>query len=117
MVSAYYDPGSRDGFYQPKERRASAPKVMADADRAEELARLFSKAQDAAQELSFSVSKMPFHFKACASDVKRGKGVSLEDIHYQGALLKSRASEALRAIAALHDYAAAMTGEQERGEA
>ncbi len=78
----------------------------------QELACLFGKACDATQELSFVISKMPFHFRACADDVKRGKAVSVENIEYQGTLLKARASAALKAIGALHAHAAATFPEQ-----
>ncbi len=78
----------------------------------EELASLYSKAQGATQELSFCVDRLPNHFKACADDLKRGKAVSVENIEYQGTLLKTRASAALKAIGALHAHAAATFPEQ-----
>ena len=78
----------------------------------QELVRLYGKAQDATQELSFCLTRMPEHFKACGSDVKRGKPVSVENISYQGMLLKARASAALKAIGALHAMAAATFPDQ-----
>lgn len=78
----------------------------------QELIRLFGKAQDAVQELSFIVAGMPGHFRACAGDLKRDKSVCVENIEYQGTLLKARASDALRAIGALHEQAAATFPEQ-----
>ncbi len=83
-----------------------------------ELIKQYGKAQDAVQELSFVVAKMPMHFGACARDLKQGKPVSTENIEYQGALLKARASDALKAIGALHAVATVAfpitTDEQEK---
>lgn len=78
----------------------------------QDLAGLYRKACDATQELSFCVAKLPMHFRACGDDVKRGKAVSVENIEYQGTLLKARASAALKAIGALHAQAAAMFPDQ-----
>lgn len=78
----------------------------------QELVRLYGKAQDATQELSFCVTKLPDHFKACGSDVKCGKPASVENINYLGMLLKARASAALKAIGALHAMAAATFPDQ-----
>ena len=88
-----------------------------DSAEREELARLYGKAQDATQSLAFVVAKMPLQFGGCASDLRRGKSVSVENVAYQGSLLKGRASEALKAIAALHEYAAQVLPDQEQGAA
>ncbi len=83
-----------------------------------ELIKQYGKAQDAVQELSFVVARMPMHFGACARDLKQGKPISTENIEYQGALLKARASDALKAIGALHAVATrtfpTTTDEQEK---
>ena len=78
----------------------------------QELIRLYGKAQNVVQELSFIVAKMPGHFGACATDLRRDKPISVENIEYQGTLLKTRASEALRAIGALHVQVARTFPEQ-----
>ena len=83
----------------------------------QELIRLYGEARDATQELSFCFSKLPMHFKACASDLQRGKPISVDNIAYQGALLKTRATTALQAIGALHEQAAATFPEQQDEEA
>ncbi|GJL90954.1 hypothetical protein [Hyphococcus sp.] len=71
---------------------------MASNRELQELINHYGKALDAPQALSFCVSKQPGHIKACASDVKRGNAMFVENVRYQGTLLTARASAALRAI-------------------
>jgi UDP-N-acetyl-D-mannosaminuronate dehydrogenase len=85
--------------------------MAADRD-TQELVRLYGKAQDASQELSFFVARLPMQLSACSRDLKRGKQISIDNIAYQGRVLKARASQALKAISALHELAAETYPEQ-----